>query len=80
MVDFLCERLQRPQEPVDEGRVNSWIDRWTESAGIELSAPQRACVLASASARTLLITGGPGCGKTISAQAVVRNTASEEET
>ena len=72
VVDFLCERLQRPQEPVDEGRVNSWIDRWTESAGIELSAPQRACVLASASARTLLITGGPGCGKTISAQAVVR--------
>ena len=72
VIDFLCERLQRPQEPVDEGRVNSWIDRWTDSAGIELSAPQRACVLASASTRTLLITGGPGCGKTISAQAVVR--------
>ena len=72
VVGFLSERLQRPHESADEGRVNSWIDRWTESVGLELSPPQRMCVLASASTRTMIITGGPGCGKTISAQAVVR--------
>jgi exodeoxyribonuclease V alpha subunit len=45
-------------------RVQRWIDRYTEKLGITLSQEQRYAVELAASSRLLMLTGGPGCGKT----------------
>ena len=45
-------------------RVQRWIDRYTEKLGITLSQEQRYAVELAASSRMLVLTGGPGCGKT----------------
>jgi exodeoxyribonuclease V alpha subunit len=49
---------------VDLKKVGIWIDRWTSKRGIVLSAEQRRAVELAASSRLLVLTGGPGCGKT----------------
>ena len=56
---------------VDLERVSLWIDRFTQKCGITLSAEQRRAVELAASSRLLVLTGGPGCGKTFSTRAIV---------
>src|SRR6266567_6108161 len=56
---------------VDLERVGLWIDRFTQKRGITLSAEQRRAVELAASSRLLVLTGGPGCGKTFSTRAIV---------
>jgi exodeoxyribonuclease V alpha subunit len=56
---------------VDLTRVQRWIDRYTEKRGITLSEEQRRAVELAASSRVLVLTGGPGCGKTFTTKAVV---------
>ena len=56
---------------VDLERVSLWIDRFTQKRGITLSAEQRRAVELAASSRLLVLTGGPGCGKTFSTRAIV---------
>jgi exodeoxyribonuclease V alpha subunit len=56
---------------VDLTRVQRWIDRYTEKRGITLSDKQRRAVELAASSRLLVLTGGPGCGKTFTTKAVV---------
>jgi exodeoxyribonuclease V alpha subunit len=51
--------------------VGRWIDRFTEKRNITLSAEQRRAVELAASSRLLVLTGGPGCGKTFSTRAIV---------
>ena len=45
-------------------RVGRWIDGYTAKKGITLSAEQRQAVELAASSRMLILTGGPGTGKT----------------
>jgi exodeoxyribonuclease V alpha subunit len=45
-------------------RVQRWIDTYTQKRGIILSQEQRRAVELAATARLLVLTGGPGCGKT----------------
>jgi exodeoxyribonuclease V alpha subunit len=52
-------------------RVGLWIDRFTEKRGITLSAEQRRAVELAASSRLLVLTGGPGCGKTFTTRSIV---------
>lgn len=70
----LAERLQQllknPLE-VDLPRVQCWIDRFVEKTGIQLSEQQRRAVEMAASQRVLVLTGGPGCGKTFSTRTIV---------
>lgn len=56
---------------VDLERVGIWIDRFTEKHGITLSAEQRRAVELAASSRLLVLTGGPGCGKTFTTRSIV---------
>ena len=56
---------------VDLQRVGRWIDRFTEKRNITLSAEQRRAVELAASSRLLVLTGGPGCGKTFTTRTIV---------
>jgi exodeoxyribonuclease V alpha subunit len=56
---------------VDLEKVGIWIDRWTSKRGIALSLEQRRAVELAASSRLLVLTGGPGCGKTFTTRTIV---------
>lgn len=56
---------------VDLPRVQRWIDRFTQTTGLQLSAQQRQAVEMSASHRVLILTGGPGTGKTFCTRTIV---------
>jgi exodeoxyribonuclease V alpha subunit len=55
---------------VDLPRVQRWIVRFTEKAGTSLSEEQRQAVEMAAARRVLIITGGPGTGKTMTTRAI----------
>jgi exodeoxyribonuclease V alpha subunit len=61
----------RTQVVVDLPRVQRWIDRYTEKRSITLSDEQRQAVELAACSRLLVLTGGPGCGKTFTTKTVV---------
>ena len=61
---------QQPLE-VDLPRVQRWIDRFTEQTGLDLSPQQRLAVETAASQRVLILTGGPGTGKTFTTRTIV---------
>jgi exodeoxyribonuclease V alpha subunit len=61
---------KRPVE-VDLPRVQRWIDRYTQKMGMTLSSEQRRAVELAASSRLLVLTGGPGCGKTFTTRTIV---------
>lgn len=70
----LAERLLYLfSEPVtvDLPRVQRWIDRFVEKTGLQLSDQQRQAVEMAASHRVLILTGGPGCGKTFTTRTIV---------
>lgn len=56
---------------VDLPRVQRWIERFIQKTGIELSAQQQKAVEIAASSRILILTGGPGTGKTFSTRTIV---------
>lgn len=70
----LAARLQqlliRPVT-VDIPRVRAWIDRFTAVTRTQLSPQQRQAVEIAASERVLILTGGPGCGKTFTTRTIV---------
>ncbi|HEY9641970.1 MAG TPA: ATP-dependent RecD-like DNA helicase [Coleofasciculaceae cyanobacterium] len=70
----LAERLlYLLSEPVtvDLERVQRWIDRFVEKIGLQLSAQQRQAVEMAAQHRVLVLTGGPGVGKTFCTRTIV---------
>jgi len=70
----LAKRLARfAEQPieVDLPRVGRWIDGYTAKKDISLSAAQRRAVELSASSRLLILTGGPGTGKTFATRTIV---------
>jgi exodeoxyribonuclease V alpha subunit len=66
----LRELLLNPVE-VDEERVRSWITKFIEKTGMTLSEQQRQAVEMAASQRVLILTGGPGTGKTFTTKTIV---------
>jgi len=52
-------------------RVQRWIDMYTEKRAITLSPEQRHAVELAATSRLLVLTGGPGCGKTFTTRTIV---------
>ncbi len=52
-------------------RVQRWIDGYTQKKGITLSLEQHHAVELAASSRLLVLTGGPGCGKTFTTHTIV---------
>ncbi len=70
----LAERLALLlSEPltVDLPRVQRWIDRFVETNGLQLSTQQRQAVEMAATSRLLVLTGGPGTGKTFCTRTIV---------
>jgi exodeoxyribonuclease V alpha subunit len=55
---------------VDLPRVQRWIEGYTQKMGITLSDQQRQAVELAASSRLLILTGGPGCGKTFTTKTI----------
>lgn len=70
LADRLQQLLQQPVT-VDLERVQAWVDRFTAKTGLALSAQQRQAVEMAASQRILVLTGGPGCGKTFTTRTIV---------
>ena len=52
-------------------RVRRWLERYTEQRAITLSQEQRHAVELAATSRLLVLTGGPGCGKTFTTRTIV---------
>jgi exodeoxyribonuclease V alpha subunit len=64
------QRLARPINP-DIERVCTWIQRFTASRKIQLSEQQQEAVETAAYSRVMILTGGPGCGKTFVTRTIV---------
>jgi exodeoxyribonuclease V alpha subunit len=56
---------------VDAGRIEDWLSRFTEKRGVELSDEQRQAIHRAAEEHVMIITGGPGTGKTTTLRALV---------
>ncbi len=56
---------------VDISRVEQWIDRFMTQTGLQLSAQQRQAVVMAASHQVLILTGGPGVGKSFTYRTIV---------
>ncbi len=72
--DHLAQRIRRLLDtplPADLERVKTWTDRFTAKHEIQLSDQQRLAVELSARERVLVLTGGPGCGKTFTTRTIV---------
>jgi exodeoxyribonuclease V alpha subunit len=63
--------VKRPVEANLLPRVQRWVDLYTEKRDITLSPEQRQAVELAATSRLLVLTGGPGCGKTFTTRTIV---------
>lgn len=70
LANLIKKHLVNPVE-VDKERVKNWLVRFTTSRKIELSPQQYQAVLQSAESRIMILTGGPGCGKTFTTHTIV---------
>jgi exodeoxyribonuclease V alpha subunit len=57
---------------VDKDRVNNWIDRYVAASGTTLSDAQLQAVKSAVQSGIFVLTGGPGVGKTTTANAIIR--------
>eukprot|EP00850_Spirogloea_muscicola_P015509 SM000119S25652 [mRNA] locus=s119:173238:178445:+ [translate_table: standard] len=71
VASLLRSRMQSVDKPGLEARVDSWMDRIESEGGFVLLAQQRQAIQAAASSRVLILTGGPGCGKTSTTKFIV---------
>lgn len=53
-------------------KIKQWVDMNQETTDVVLSAGQRAAIEMASDAPILVITGGPGCGKTTVLQSIVK--------
>lgn len=56
---------------LDTPKAEAWLDRVLEKSGVPLSAEQRAAVKLALGSRAMVLTGGPGTGKTTATKAIV---------
>lgn len=59
-----CADLLKRKLPVQKEKVESLIRKCEDEMGIAYSEEQKEAIRASASASLMVLTGGPGCGKT----------------
>ncbi|MBW4617688.1 MAG: ATP-dependent RecD-like DNA helicase [Desmonostoc vinosum HA7617-LM4] len=67
----LVHKLLGSPIPIDMVRVRDWIERFTTSRRISLSEQQQQAVEMAAYSRVMILTGGPGCGKTFTTHTIV---------
>jgi len=64
--------LAKPPSASRTSKIRQWILDNQDTNGLELSDGQRAAIEAASDAPILVITGGPGCGKTTVVQSIVK--------
>ena len=70
LAKLLQQKLENSLD-VDTERVKSWISRFTASRKIELSPQQYVAVEMAAREKVMILTGGPGTGKTFTIRTIV---------
>jgi exodeoxyribonuclease V alpha subunit len=65
-------RLMSEPLKVEHQRIEDWISRYVEASGTQLSEQQLEAVRMAASSKVFILTGGPGVGKTTTANAIIR--------
>ncbi|WP_392530084.1 ATP-dependent RecD-like DNA helicase [Nostoc sp. C117] len=70
LAQLIRQRLEKPVD-TDIERVRDWIDRFTASRKIQLSEQQRQAVETAAYSKIMILTGGPGVGKTFTTHTIV---------
>jgi exodeoxyribonuclease V alpha subunit len=58
--------------PIDPERIQSWVSRYCDKSGIQLSDEQSAAVCEIPGKSFSILTGGPGCGKTTCTEVLVK--------
>lgn len=67
----LLQQKLKAKLDVDSDRVKSWINRFTASNQIQLSSQQLQAVETAALEKVMILTGGPGTGKTFTVRTIV---------
>jgi exodeoxyribonuclease V alpha subunit len=72
----VAQRLQDllalpPTRDLGSDDPQQWCEAWMRESGLQLSDQQRQAVLTAVSRKALLLTGGPGTGKTTTTRAIV---------
>ncbi|MGI0483411.1 ATP-dependent DNA helicase, partial [Geminocystis sp. CENA526] len=57
--------------PIPQPWLTKWLNQFTAQNNIELSPQQYKAVLMAGTNRVMILTGGPGCGKTFSTKMIV---------
>ncbi|WP_375512765.1 AAA family ATPase, partial [uncultured Nostoc sp.] len=70
LAQLISGRLTQPITQ-DIPRVRAWIERFTASHKIQLSEQQQQAVEIAAYSRMMILTGGPGVGKTFTTHTIV---------
>lgn len=71
IAEIIKRQLQQKIEP-DPSRVDAWIERYNQVSPTPLSTTQADAVRTAANSRIFILTGGPGVGKTTTANAIIR--------
>ncbi|WP_094561414.1 ATP-dependent RecD-like DNA helicase, partial [Synechococcus sp. 8F6] len=77
IAEALLEQVQgaRPWGVIDAGKAISWVD---QRLGLQLAASQKAAVEQALASKLLVITGGPGVGKTTLINAILQILAAKK--
>ncbi|MHC5615042.1 MAG: SF1B family DNA helicase RecD2 [Nostoc sp.] len=70
LAQLIRQRLEN-SVGTDIERVRDWIERFTASRKIQLSEQQRQAVETAAYSKIMILTGGPGVGKTFTTHTIV---------
>ena len=70
LAKLLYHKLTQPA-PIPEQWLVNWLNQFTGQNQIELSSQQYKAVLMAGSHRVMILTGGPGCGKTFCTRTIV---------
>ncbi|MCX6117482.1 MAG: ATP-dependent RecD-like DNA helicase [Proteobacteria bacterium] len=71
VVDALTKLLSMPVQ-FDQERINQWIEKYNQVSTSPLSTSQAIAVETAVKSRVFVLTGGPGVGKTTTANAIIR--------
>ncbi|MGM3309690.1 SF1B family DNA helicase RecD2 [Anabaena sp. WFMT] len=70
LAELINQRLSQPVT-TDIPRVRAWLERFTQTQKIELSQQQQESVEMAAYSPIMILTGGPGVGKTFTTHTIV---------
>ena len=66
------QELLNTELEIDIDRVHDWLSRYLEATKSQLSETQKQAVVKAVSHRVFILTGGPGVGKTTTANTIIK--------